>query len=82
MPQDAAFEDEGIKFDVTAIDIEKAPPIPGEVGEKILSDIVKIQPLNAITKKKPITLFFTHGIAEVPELSSMVIMYYNNVREE
>ena len=82
VPQDAAFEDEGIQFEATAIDIENAPPIPCEVGETILSAIVKIQPLNAIKKKKPITLLFEHGIAEIPELSSMVIMYYNNVRKE
>ena len=66
-----------VRLSITTIDISKVPPITFEFGETALSDVIDMEP-SGIQFKKPATLTVHHSVVELPELSSIVVKFYDH----
>ena len=65
-----------VQLEIITIDISKAPPIPCDFGEVILSDVIQVNPMG-ILFKRPAILSIYHSIVELPELSSIGVKCYD-----
>ena len=74
LPQNAVTEDSEINLSL--LDSSSVPPIILELGESVLSDIVRLGPKDAIFKKEA-ELTIPHSLSDIPEHSSVVIKYFD-----
>jgi len=70
-----------VHLEVRATTAANVPPIPCTVGEAILSDVIKIEPIG-IKFAKAARLSMKHSVFDMPEFSSIVIMCYDSESEE
>ena len=68
--------DEDMILEIGTKGAANAPFIPCEFGERILSDVVKIKPYG-VQFKIPATLLIEHSAINLPELSSIVVKWYD-----
>ena len=74
MPENSI--DTEVYLELTAIDVSKVPPITLEFGETIVSDVISIEPLG-FTFMEPAILSIEHSAVDLPELSTIVIKFYD-----
>ena len=73
--------DVGVQLKVSTIKLSKAPHIPCNFGEVILSDVVKVEPIG-MEFRIPAVLSINHSAIEVPEHSSIVLKCFDRIKNE
>ena len=69
--------DAKVELGIKTIVSSKAPPIPCDFGEMIISDIVKVEP-TWIKFKKEAVLIIMHSVNKLPKLSSVALKCYDD----
>ena len=73
--------DREVHLNIRTTEVRKVPPIAFEFGERALSGILELEPIG-IQFKLPATLTVRHSVVELPELSSIVLKFYNHEVEK
>ena len=79
--QPNSIDDKEVELGIKTIGPSKAPPIPCDFDEVILSDIVKVEPTWMQFKKKAV-LIIKHSVSKLPKLSSVAIKCYDDENKE
>ena len=77
---EGALEDDTV-VQIAILDSSTAPKIPTDLGEVVLSDIIKVGP-DDITFRVPVILSIPHSVTEIPKHSSICVNHFDSDTEK
>ena len=69
--------DSEIYLAISTADMSTIPPVTLQFGETVVGDVIDMKP-SGIEFRKPATLTVRHSVVELPELSSIVVKFYDH----